>query len=103
MATPFVLGLANGLAQGFALGLIMAAFPGVGTGSGVARVTGPQPTPLMIQGFTEAGLKGEALSKLAQAIGLGLTQTFAAFSMPVVITGPAGSGPGAGTTSGKIV
>jgi hypothetical protein len=103
MAQPTVVGLCNGLALGFSQGVIFATIPGVGSGAGVAKITGPLVVPEMVAGFAEAGVSGSFGSKLATAIGIGLQQAFAVFSMPVPIVGPSGSAPGSGAATGKIV
>ena len=102
MAAPLALSIANGLVTGFAQGLIVAAFPGVGSGVGVARVSGPPPMESMNAGFASAGLSGDGSQRIARGISLGLSQTFASLLVPVPIVGPSGPSPGAGTALGKI-
>lgn len=103
MMPPLALGLANGLALGFLEGLLVTVHPGVGLGSGVARVIATTGVPSMIAGFAAVGIVGPGGIKMATAIGIGLTIVFAAFVTPIVIVGPPSILPGAGPGFGKIV
>jgi hypothetical protein len=99
--------LATALATGVSTGitsqsLILAAFPGVGSGVGVAKILGDATGP-MVAGFLTAGLTGTQNMKLAAAVGIGMNSCFAALSIPVPIVGPSGPSPGSGTIVGKIV
>ena len=103
MAPLNALGVANGLALGFLQGLIVMTHPGVGVGAGVAKVIAVGAVPAMIAGFAAAGMVGIGATKMATAIGIGLTICFATFVMPVPILGPPSIVPGAGVGIGKIV
>ena len=101
--TPvFAVGLSQGIAAALLPGIITAAVPGVGSGAGVATFRGTA-VPFMIQGFASAGLVGPGAVKEARAIGQGLDTFFAGFSMPVIVVGPSGPGPGAATVTGQIL
>lgn len=99
LATAIATGLATGISS---QSLILAAFPGVGSGTGIAKILG-NAGPSMVQGFQLVRLSGTQNMKLARAIGFGIDKCFASLLIPVPILGPAGSSPGAGTVSGKII
>lgn len=103
MAPLVALGLANGLAIGFLSGIVQTNHPGVGTGAGVARLTGSSAVPSMIDGFRAAGMHGSGPEKKARAIGLGLDLVVASFLMPIAIVGSASPAGGAGTGFGSII
>lgn len=103
MMPPLALGLSIGLNIGFLQGLLTTVHPGVGLGSGVAKVIPSSAVPSMIAGFAAAGMVGPAAIKMATAIGIGLTIIFAAYITPIVIVGPPSILPGAGPGFGKIV
>jgi hypothetical protein len=103
MAPLLALGLANGLALAFLQALLVTVHPGVGLGSGVAKIVAVGAVPSMIAGFAAAGMVGPGAIKTATGIGIGLTLTFATFAMPIVIAGPPSISPGAGVGTGKIV
>jgi hypothetical protein len=103
MAPLLAVGLANGLALGFLQGLLVTTHPGVGLGAGVGRIIAVGAVPSMIAGFAAAAMIGPAAIKMATAIGIALTITFAAFVTPIVIAGPPSVLPGAGPGFGKIV
>lgn len=103
MSVPLATGLSLGIATGYAQGLIVTVNPGVGVGTGVAKIIPPPAVPSMIAGFAVAGLIGISSVQLATAIGLALTITFAALVLPIVIAGPASPLPGAGSGIGQIV
>ncbi len=103
MAPLMAVGLANGLALGFLQGLVVMTHPGVGAGAGVAKFIGVGAVPAMIAGFTAAGMVGVGAVKMATAIGIALTLTFATYVLPVPIVGAPSILPGAGVGVGKIV
>ncbi len=103
MSPLMAVGLANGLSIGFLQGLITMVHPGVGLGAGVAKVIAAGAVPAMIAGFTAAGMTGVGAVKMATAIGIALTITFATYVLPVPIVGPPSIVPGAGVGIGKIV
>jgi hypothetical protein len=103
MAPPLALGLANGLAVGLLSGFIKTNHPGIGTGAGIARLTGSTAVPAMINGFKAAGMKGSGPEKKARAIGLGLDLVTASFLMTIPIVGSASPAAGAGVGIGSIV
>lgn len=98
-----VLGLANGLATGLVQGVLFVTVVGVGSGAGVARVVSPPAAASFQSAFAALGLASPGSAKLAQALGLAFDQTFATFTIPVPIVGPAGPAPGVGVGTGKIV
>ncbi len=99
LATAVATGMATGITS---QSLILAAFPGVGSGSGTARIMGSGSSS-MVRGFITVGLTGSKNMKLARAIGMGLDKCIAALPMVVPIVGPGGSAPGSGTVTGKII
>lgn len=103
MAPLLAVGLANGLSLGFLQGLVTMTHPGVGLGAGVAKVIAVGAVPSMIAGFAAAGMVGPAAVKMATAIGIALTLTFAVYILPVPILGPPNIVPGAGVGIGKII
>lgn len=103
MAPLEATGLGNGLSIGFAQGLILTAHPGVGVGTGVARLVGPPAFPSLVAGFASAGMSGPGAAFKANAISMALVTVFAAFQIPVPIVGPASPTGGSGVGVGKIV
>jgi len=104
LAPLLATGLANGLAMGFvSLGLVRTNHPGVGTGAGVARLQTSSSVQSMIDGFRQAGMRGDGPEKKARAIGYGLDIAFAGFLMPITIVGSVSTSGGAGIGSGSIV
>ncbi len=103
MAPIHAVGLATGLSVGFLQGLVVMTHPGVGVGAGVAKVLGVGAVPAMLAGFSAAGMVGVGAVKMATAIGIALTLTFATFVMPIPIVGPPSIVPGSGVGIGKIV
>jgi hypothetical protein len=102
-AASLALGLANGLAQAYPQGLISTINPTVGVGTGVAKFVGPSAMSAMNQGFSSAGLVGPESVKIANAIGFGLSQAFAGFTVPIPIVGPPSTVGSSGSGSGTIV
>jgi hypothetical protein len=98
LATAIGTGVATGITS---QSLILAAFPGVGSGTGTVKILGNGPSAL-VRGFLAVGLTGTQNTRLAKAVGFGVDKCFAALSMFVPVVGPAGSAPGAGTVVGKI-
>lgn len=102
--TPsLILGLANGLATSFLQMLISTTHPTVGTGSGVAKFTGPPAAGPMVAGFSSVGLIGEAAPRLAAAIGVSLDAAITSFVLPVAIVGSASPSPSTGMGTGKVI
>jgi hypothetical protein len=99
----FVAGLSNGLSVAFLAMLVKTTHPGVGTGAGVGKYVPPPATPMMISGFASAGIVGDSAVRLATAIGMALTTTFASLVVPVAIVGSASPSPASGTGAGSIV
>jgi hypothetical protein len=103
MAPKFIAGLAQGLTSGWlALAILRTNHPGIGVGTGVARVVGPTSVPAMIAGFAAVSMVGNGPVRMARAIGTALDMTFASFvQVGVPIVGSAsptgGSGVGFGT------
>jgi hypothetical protein len=103
MAPLTIQGLTSGLVTGFlALALIQTNHPGIGAGTGVARIAGPSAIPAMLSGFSAMGMSGGA-TKIATAIGIGLDITFAAFVEPVPIVGAGSPVGGAGVGFGSVI
>jgi hypothetical protein len=103
MAPLMFLGLANGLVLAFAQMLIKTTHPGIGAGTGAARFIGGSAVPLMIEGFSTAGMVGEGTVKIAKAVGIGLDITFQALAIPVPIVGSASPAGGSGAGAGTII
>lgn len=103
MMPLFVTGLSNGMSLAFLQMLVTTTHPVIGSGTGVAKFLAPSCAGPMIAGFTAAGLVGEAMPRLAGAIGLALDSVFASLAIPIVIVGTASPTGGAGTGTGKIL
>ena len=83
LAPLFIQGLTNGLVTGWvSLALLQTNHPGVGVGTGVARIIGPTAVPAITQGFAAVGMIGDGPAKVAQAIGSALDMVFASFTQP---------------------
>ncbi len=102
MAPLEIIGLSNGLSVGLAEALLLTVHPTVGTGAGIARITGTA-IPSMIAGFSSAGMTGTSATQHATAIGMALDLTFAEFILPFPIVGPPSIVPSAGVGTGNIV
>jgi hypothetical protein len=102
MAPLFLLGLAKGLTAGFLQTLVKTQHVGVGSGTGVASFRAPPAFPSIMSGFASVGMVGPAAAKKAQALGIGLDQTFASLFLPVVIVGSASPTATTGVGFGKI-
>lgn len=103
-APQLILGLTNGLAAGFAsLALMQIAHPGIGVGTGVARVVGGTAIPAMIAGFAAASMVGDGPVKMARAMGTALDTIFASYIQPVVIAGSPSIVGGAGVGLGVVI
>lgn len=96
-------GLANGLSVGLPQGSLVTTHPGVGTGTGVARLTGPLAFPSLMQGFESAGIKGQGASLKATAISTAFVAILDAFQTPIPIVGSASPTSAGGTGFGKIL
>lgn len=99
----FVLGLSNGLTLAFSQMLINTTHPTVGSGTGVAKFSGPPAFSSILQGFVDAGMTGEVLSKKSRALGMALDATFVSLVIPLVIVGPSSVSPGTGKGLGRII
>jgi len=97
------LGLANGLSLSLVQGIIFATVVGVGSGAGVAKVVSPPAYLAFQEAYASFGMVGPGAIKMALALGATFDKTFAAFSIPIPIVGPAGPAPGVGTGTGKII
>jgi hypothetical protein len=96
-------GLGNGLATGFAQGLMKTNHPGVGTGTALARVIGPPAFSSLMQGFAAAGITGQGATLKANAISTALLVCLQAFQVPIPIVGSASPAAGGGVGIGKIL
>jgi len=104
MSPLMITGLSNGLMTGWiALALIQTNHPGIGTGTGVAKIVGASAIPAMITGLAAVGMVGEGSIKTATAIGMALDITFAAFVQPVPIVGSASPAGGVGVGFGSVI
>jgi len=104
MAPLTIMGLTNGLVSGWlALALLQTNHPGIGNGTGVARIVGPSAVPSMLLGFSAMGMVGDGPVKMATAIGIGLDITFSAFFEPILIVGPSAPAGGAGVGFGTVI
>jgi hypothetical protein len=99
----YLVGLSNGLSSAFLQMLIKTTHAGVGTGAGVAKFSAPPARTSMINGFSSAGLKGDAAVKKASAVAQGLDVTFASLVLPVAIVGSVSPSPATGVGTGSIV
>lgn len=103
MAPLEATGLGNGLAAGFAQGLMKTNHPGVGTGTALARVLGPPAFSSLMSGFGSAGITGQGASLKANAISSALLVCLQVFQAPIPIVGSASPAAGAGVGIGKIL
>jgi len=103
MAPLKVLGLANGLASTLAMAAISTTHTGVGTGTGIARFSGPPAGPSIILGLSEVGMTGPGTVRIGNAIGMGLTNAVLAYTVSVPIVGSASPISAFGTGVGKIL
>jgi hypothetical protein len=104
LAPLLILGLTNGLVTGWvALALLQTNHPGIGVGTGVAKIVAPTAVPIMIAGFSAAGMIGDGPVKTATAIGIGLDTTFASFVEPIPIVGAGSPVSGAGVGFGVVI
>lgn len=101
-APVFSLGLANGLVLSFLQAGINTTHPSVGAGAGVGKFSAPPCAPSMLQGFKEAGMKGDGSVKKAKAVAKALDLVFATLVVPIGIVGPPSPAPGAGSGFGGI-
>ncbi len=98
-----ITGLANGLSAGLlALALLQTNHPGIGVGTGIARITGPSAIPSMLSGFASLGMVGGG-TKIATAVGIGLDIVFTAFVEPIPIVGVGSPVGGAGVGFGSVI
>lgn len=99
-----ITGLTNGLVAGLtALALLQTNHPGIGVGTGIAKLLGPSAVPAMLQGFAAMAMTGEGSIKTATAIGIALDITVASFIEPVPIVGSPSPIGGAGAGFGMVV
>lgn len=102
MGPAIAAGLANGFVLAFAQGVVVTTHPSVGVGSAVAKFIAPPAAPFLAAGFVAAGMNGQALPQLADAIGLAFDLTFASLVMPLAVVGAASPTAGGGSGVGKI-
>ncbi len=101
---PMAMGLANGLCAGLlALAVIRTNHPGIGTGAGIGKIVAPSSVPSLVQGFSDVGVKGQAASRQAKAIGFGLDVVLQSLVVPVAIVGVGSPSAGAAVGFGQIV
>jgi len=103
MAPLEATGLGIGLGLGFIQGAMVSQHAGVGTGTGIARVTGGPAFPFLMQGFAGADIKGAGAVQKASAISQALAITLAAFTLPVPIVGSASPAGASGVGLGRIL
>jgi hypothetical protein len=104
MSPLTILGITNGFISGFAaLALLRTNHPGIGVGTGIAKIIGPSAIPSMLLGFASMLMIGEGSIKMATAIGIGLDTTFASFIQPVPIVGAGSPVGGAGVGFGSVI
>jgi hypothetical protein len=96
-------GLGNGLATGFALGILQLIHPSVGVGTGIAKFVAPPPIPSILAGFASVGMTGMYLPLKAQAISQALLTVFSAYTLPIPIVGPTSPFPSTGVGTGKVL
>lgn len=96
-------GLALGLSNGFAQGLIQMSHPGVGSGTGVTKFLGPIALPYLVEGMNSAGMTGTFTVMKAQAISQALSIVLQALTIPVPIIGPPSPVPANGVGIGKVI
>lgn len=96
-------GLGIGLGLGFAQGQMITIHPLVGSGSAIARVTGPPAFPSLMAGFGSVGMKGPGSVMKANAISTALVATLQIFTLPMPIVGAASPSGSGGVGTGKIV
>lgn len=100
----FLVGLTTGLISGWsALAMLQCVHPSVGTGSGVARISGPTAVPAIMEGFSAVSMTGDGPAQVAQAIGQALDMTFASFVTPVVIVGSPSTAGSTGVGTGMVI
>jgi len=99
-----ILGITNGLVSGLAaLAILQTNHPGIGVGTGVARIVAPSAIPIMIGAFAFMGMVGAGSIKMATAIGIGLDTTFASFFEPILIVGSPSPVGGVGAGFGTVI
>ena len=103
MAPLEATGLGNGLSLGFAQGALFTNHVGVGSGAGVARVSGPPAFSFIMAGLASVGIKGSGAAQKASAISQALAATLAVFTLPIPIVGSASPSVVAGVGTGRIV
>jgi hypothetical protein len=96
-------GLALGLSNGFAQGVIQMTHAGVGSGTGVVKFLGPPAHPYLMQGMASAGMTGPFSTMKAQAISQALLIVLQALTFPVPIIGPPSPSPASGVGIGKVI
>jgi hypothetical protein len=98
-----ITGLTNGLCSGWAaLALLQTNHPGIGIGTGIAKITGPSAIQAMMNGFKAMSMVGGG-EKMAKAIGIALDITFTAFVEPIAIVGVPSPVGGAGVGTGTVI
>jgi hypothetical protein len=103
MAPLEALGLANGLAFGFAQGLMVTVHAGCGSGVGLARLIGPPAFPSLVAGLASVAMVGPGAASKANAISTAFVVVFNLFSAPIPIAGAPGPSPGGGAGIGVVV
>jgi len=103
MAPLEAVGLANGLVQGFAQGIMKTTHTSVGSGTAIVRLVGPAAFSSLMAGFASVGIKGTNSANKAQAISIALQNVFGAFSPPIPIVGSASPSGASGSGFGKIL
>jgi hypothetical protein len=101
-----IVSLVNSLATGFSQALLMANIttinPSVGTGSGIVTVIPSSGILAFNSSFSGSGMVGVLANVLSTAIAVGLDTALTSAIGTVVISGAAGSSPGAGVGSGFL-
>ncbi len=103
MAPLEATGLATGISLGLAQGALVTTHPTVGTGAGVARISGPPAFSSLMQGFSSVGITGSGASAKANAISSALMVVLQTLVLPIPIVGPGSITPSSGSGSGNIL
>lgn len=103
MAPLEATGLGKGLATGFLQGLIQTNHPGVGVGTGVAKIVVTPAFPNLMQGLASVQIKGVAAASKANAISQALTMTLSVFTIAIPIVGSASPAGASGVGIGRII
>jgi hypothetical protein len=103
MAPLEAVGLANGISLGLLQGFLTTTHPSVGTGAGVARVSGPPAFSSLMIGFSSVGMPGPGAASKANAISIALMVTIQSLVLPIPIVGPGGPMASSGSGFGTII